>query len=111
MARVSVSLRRNSTSISERVCYFENMECVSGDRLASALAMRRRELWDSNPRLAERIEMRIRTHNAPTDKRTALHWMPRAVWPSSTLISPPADETRVWAVPGCLGNRGIHLLF
>ena len=38
----------------------ETMECVSGDRLASALAMRRRELWDSNPRLAERIEMRIK---------------------------------------------------
>ena len=36
------------------------MECVSCDRLASALAMRRRELWDSNPRLAERIEMRIK---------------------------------------------------
>ncbi len=36
------------------------MECVSGTRLASALAMRRRELWDSNPRLAERIEMRIK---------------------------------------------------
>jgi len=35
------------------------MECVSGTRLASALAMRRRELWDSNPRLAERIEMGI----------------------------------------------------
>ena len=33
---------------------------VSGTRLASALAMRRRELWDSNPRLAERIEMRIK---------------------------------------------------
>jgi hypothetical protein len=28
--------------------------------LAPALAMRRRELWDSNPRLAERIEMRIK---------------------------------------------------
>ena len=36
------------------------MECVSGSRLASALAMRRGELWDSNPRLAERIEMRIK---------------------------------------------------
>ncbi len=35
------------------------MQCVSGDRLAAALAMRRRELWDSNSRLAERIEMRI----------------------------------------------------
>ena len=42
------------------MCYFESMECVSGDRLASALAMRRRELWDSNPRLAKRIEMRIK---------------------------------------------------
>ena len=42
------------------MCYFQVMECVSGDRLASALAMRRRELWDSNPRLAERIEMRIK---------------------------------------------------
>jgi hypothetical protein len=36
------------------------VECVSGDRLASALALRRPELWDSNPRLAERIEMRIK---------------------------------------------------
>ena len=37
-----------------------SMECVSGERLASALAMRRAELWDTNPRLAERIEMRIK---------------------------------------------------
>ena len=36
------------------------MQCVSGDRLASALAMRRSELWDTNSRLAERIEMRIK---------------------------------------------------
>jgi hypothetical protein len=36
------------------------MECVSGARLAAALAMRRPELWDNNPRLAERIEMRIK---------------------------------------------------
>ena len=36
------------------------MECVSGERLAAALASRRPELWDSNPRLAERIEMRIK---------------------------------------------------
>ena len=50
----------NSISRSERVCYFEKMECVSGDRLASALAMRRGELWDTNFRLAERIEMRIK---------------------------------------------------
>jgi hypothetical protein len=42
------------------VCYIEKMECVSGDRLASALAMRRGELWDTNFRLAERIEMRIK---------------------------------------------------
>ena len=28
------------------MCYFQVMECVSGTRLASALAMRRRELWD-----------------------------------------------------------------
>jgi hypothetical protein len=50
----------SSISRSERVCYFENVECVSGDRLASALAMRRGELWDTNFRLAERIEMRIK---------------------------------------------------
>jgi hypothetical protein len=37
-----------------------SMECVSGERLASALPMRRPELWDTNPRLAERIEMRIK---------------------------------------------------
>jgi hypothetical protein len=36
------------------------VECASGDRLASALAMRRPALWDSNSRLAERIEMRIK---------------------------------------------------
>ena len=42
------------------MCYVYVVECVSGTRLASALAMRRRELWDSNPRLAERIEMRIK---------------------------------------------------
>jgi hypothetical protein len=36
------------------------MVCVSCDRLASALAMRRRDLWDTNPRLAERIELRIK---------------------------------------------------
>jgi hypothetical protein len=37
-----------------------DVECVSGARVASALAMRRPELWDSNPRLAERIEMLIK---------------------------------------------------
>ena len=42
------------------VLFFEKMECVSGDRLASALAMRRVELWDTNFRMAERIEMRIK---------------------------------------------------
>ncbi len=36
------------------------MECVSGERLAAAIALRRSELWDSNPRLAGRIEMRIK---------------------------------------------------
>jgi hypothetical protein len=42
------------------MCYCEDVECVSCDRLAAALASRRPELWDSNPRLAERIEMRIK---------------------------------------------------
>jgi hypothetical protein len=42
------------------MCYCLYVECVSGDRLAAALAMRRPELWDSNPRLAERIEIRIK---------------------------------------------------
>ena len=36
------------------------MECVAGERLAAALKSRRAELWDTNPRLAERIEMRIK---------------------------------------------------
>jgi hypothetical protein len=36
------------------------MECVSGERLAAAIASRRPDLWESNPRLAERIEMRIK---------------------------------------------------
>lgn len=40
--------------------YAWRVECVSGQRLASALAMRRPELWDNNPRSAERIEMRIK---------------------------------------------------
>jgi len=31
----------------------------SGDRLAAALQMCRPERWDTNPRLAERIEVRI----------------------------------------------------
>jgi hypothetical protein len=39
----------------KRVDGFDGMECVSGERLASALGMRRPELWDTNPRLAERI--------------------------------------------------------
>jgi hypothetical protein len=34
--------------------------------------MRRGELWDSNPRLAERIEMRIKDAQRATCKRTAL---------------------------------------
>jgi hypothetical protein len=42
------------------VLLFLNMECVSGERLAAALASRRPELWEANPRLAERIEMRIK---------------------------------------------------
>jgi hypothetical protein len=36
------------------------MDCVSGERLAAALASRRPEFWDTNSRLAERIEMRIK---------------------------------------------------
>jgi len=43
----------------EHVCYGLGMGCVAGDRLAAALQMRRPELWDSNARLAERIEVRI----------------------------------------------------
>ena len=45
---------------SERVCYCGHVGDVSGDRLASALGMRRRELWDTNSYLAERIEIRIK---------------------------------------------------
>ena len=36
------------------------MECVSGECLAAVIASRRPELWDTNSRLAERIEMRIK---------------------------------------------------
>jgi hypothetical protein len=36
------------------------MDSVSGDRLAAGIASRRPEFWDSKPRLAERIEMRIK---------------------------------------------------
>ncbi len=36
------------------------MDCVSCERLAAAIASRRPELWDTNFRLAERIEMRIK---------------------------------------------------
>jgi hypothetical protein len=54
--------------------------CVSCDRLAAALAMRRPELWDSNPRLAERLEMRIQaaqrahrdTHGSTSDTSRCL---------------------------------------
>jgi hypothetical protein len=51
-------------------------DCVACDRLASALRMRREELWESNSRLAERIEMRIvearRSHvHAHGDSRLA----------------------------------------
>jgi hypothetical protein len=42
------------------VCYFGCVECVSGERVAAALAMRRPERWETNPRLAERIEIRIK---------------------------------------------------
>jgi hypothetical protein len=36
------------------------MRRVSGERLTAALASRRPELWDSSPRPAERLEMRIK---------------------------------------------------
>ena len=49
-----------SNSEYEHMCYFCCMSCVSGERLSAALASRRPELWDTNPRLAERIEMRIK---------------------------------------------------
>jgi hypothetical protein len=56
------------------------MDCVSGQRLAAALATRRPELWDTNPRLAERIEMRIKdaqrahrqAHGAEAEARECL---------------------------------------
>jgi hypothetical protein len=35
-------------------------ECVSRDRLANALRSRSPDLWQENPRLAERIQMRIK---------------------------------------------------
>jgi len=35
-------------------------ECVSCDRLADAPLSRSPNLWQENPRLAERIEMRIK---------------------------------------------------
>jgi len=38
----------------------EGMECLSGERLAAAIASRRPELWDNDPRLAERVEMRMK---------------------------------------------------
>jgi hypothetical protein len=47
----------------------------------------------------------------PTDKPTARPRTPHAVWPSSTPSSPPAADTRARAIPECLGNRGICLLF
>jgi hypothetical protein len=59
--RLPAKIEEICISTCEQVCYFDDMECVSGERLAAALAMRRRpELWDTNPRLAERIEMRIK---------------------------------------------------
>jgi len=50
------------------------MGCVSGERLAAALASRRPELWDSGPRLAERIEYESRTPAV----RTVRHMVVRA---------------------------------
>ena len=46
-------------SFAERMCYCEVVRCVSGERLAGALFLRRKELWETNPRLAERIAVRI----------------------------------------------------
>src|SRR5438876_1376130 len=87
------------------------MDCVSGCRLAShwrcaaVSCGTATQGWRSVSRCASR------THNAHTGKRTALLRTPSPVWPSSTLSSPPVDETRGRAVPDCLGNRGIRLLF
>lgn len=56
------------------------MNCVSGERLAAALASRRLALWHNDPRLAERIEMRIndaqrahpQTHGREAEARECL---------------------------------------
>src|SRR5216683_2051567 len=81
------------------------MECVSGDRLASALAMRRGELWDTNFRLAERIEMRIK--DAQRAHRQAHGTTSEALrclleqHPEHTT----ADGNLGWSVPDCVGTR------
>jgi hypothetical protein len=78
------------------------MECVSGDRLASALAMRRGELWDTNFRLAERIEMRIKDAQRAHRQATARLRKPRAVCLRSTLSYQRTDEHAGGAVLECL---------
>src|SRR5437667_8391149 len=103
------------------------MECVSGTRLASALAMRRRELWDSNPRLAERIEMRIKDAqpedgvstaaaktvdvfgggNLVAASATARGAAQAAIGPGAQPPPAPAPVTvasPAWPPPGALGN-------
>jgi hypothetical protein len=80
---------RYLNSESEHVCYGGYMNCVSGERLAAALASRRPELWDTNPRLAERIEMRIKDAQRVTRQvihpfvfKQFTHW---PAWPVEAL--------------------------
>jgi hypothetical protein len=70
------------------------MDCVSGERLAVALAMRDPERWDTNPRLAERIELRIKDaqrahHQAHRGNAEAIEWLAEQI-----PISRAADMRR-----------------
>jgi hypothetical protein len=59
---------------------YSTMSCVSGERVSAALASRRPELCDTDPRLAERIEIRIKdaqrahrqAHGGETEARECL---------------------------------------
>ena len=62
-----------------------------GERLGAALTMRRRELWDSNPRLAERSEVRIK------DAQRAHGQAHGNCWVSTQTSTPPARWATTYA--------------
>ena len=75
------------------------MERVSGERLAAAIASRRPELWDNDPRLAERIEMRIKDAQRAAARRTAVVNRPRVVLQNGRRSLRPEAELANGAEP------------